>query len=283
MPRAISIHLGVNDPQQCEGQKLQHSEATAWRMAGLAAQAGYQALRVLRGPEAMRQALRRELEAAAGALCAGDILFVSFSGHGALQRNLACGEHGWDEAWCLHDGILLDDELADWWRRFRRGVRILVVAECCYAGGNARDALIPPPFAAWPGTWPGTVMVTRDAPAMKAPCDSERIEASVLLLVACGEKEQARDGLFTQHLLELWGNGAFTGSYVDLLHLLRQRLLPVQNPDLQMIGTPDLPFANGTAFHVDLTPELQASSATEVQREPPPGFGQPWGAQGRGG
>jgi hypothetical protein len=244
-------------------------------MASLAAQAGYQSLRVLRGPEATRQALRDELEAAAEGLREGDILFISFSGHGSQERDGDGDDGGWDECWCLHDGIILDDELADWWRRFEPGVRILVVAEACFGAGGGRDAEGWPRVAKRPAR-----PVYRATLAMRPPGDAEGIRASVLLLAACGEQQHARDGLFTHHLVELWSDGAFAGSYRDLLQLLRQQLLPVQNPELRMHGAEDVGFADETAFHL-----MQQSTAcrpvAQLLREPP-AASRPRGSRMRG-
>jgi hypothetical protein len=146
MPRAQSIHVGVNDPrdrldthEHDTPPVLQHSEETAWRMAEVAGRAGYGSILVLRGSEATCQAVDDVLAAAARSLAGGDTLFVSFSGHGKRVRDLNEDEgFGWDEAWCLHDGILLDDKLAGFWRLFKPEVRIVVVAENCFGGGGMR-------------------------------------------------------------------------------------------------------------------------------------------------
>ena len=50
MARGISIHIGVNRPAALL-PLLTRSEDAAWRMAGLALQAGYQAIHVLRGAD----------------------------------------------------------------------------------------------------------------------------------------------------------------------------------------------------------------------------------------
>lgn len=141
MSRAVSIHIGVNVPQgRLSGHPLRESETLAWRMAGLAERAGYDSLRVLRGPAATRRAVHEALTGAAGALGPGDTVFVSFAGHGLQEPDRDGDEgHGWDEGWCLADGVLVDDKLAGYWRLFDAGVRIVVVAESCYSGGSGRD------------------------------------------------------------------------------------------------------------------------------------------------
>jgi hypothetical protein len=139
MRRAVSIHIGVNEPggQDCKRAVLKHSEDAAWRMAVLASQAGYESLQVLRGRAATRLAVHDALAGAAGQLEAGDNLLVTFSGHGA-QGKVAGVNEPRDESWCLYDADLLDDKLAGYWRLFEPGVRIVVVSESCFSGGMGR-------------------------------------------------------------------------------------------------------------------------------------------------
>lgn len=167
MPRAVSIHIGVNHAHGPHADRpLRSSESIAWSMAVLAGQAGYGSTLVLRGAAATRQAVHAALTGAAGTLGRGDIVFVSFCGHGSQERDLDLDEgHGWDEGWCLADGVLVDDKLAGYWSLFDPGVRILVVSESCYSGGVGREDDKPHASA---GVKPvGSVM--RGAPAVPLP------------------------------------------------------------------------------------------------------------------
>ena len=47
----------------------------------------------------------------------------------------------YDEAWCLSDRPLLDDELAYMWHFFRPDVRIVLALDACHTGTAARLAL----------------------------------------------------------------------------------------------------------------------------------------------
>jgi hypothetical protein len=265
VPRAVSIHIGVNEPQDCLGlPPLKCSEASAFRMAELADQAGFDQLLVLRGSEATHQAVDDALAGASRTLRGGDTLFVSFSGHGTLVRDRDGDERdGWDEAWCLHDGTLLDDKLAGFWRLFEAGVRIVVVAESCFGGGTMRDgdALCAHPPA------PAPARVMRSGPVFRggaepeqgaAPCiadpprNADGIQASILLLAACAENLKAGDGLYTQKLLEVWSGGDFAGSYCKLHAEVSRRVTRArvcQVPQILMLGAPDLAFPLETAFH----------------------------------
>ena len=130
MPRAVSIHIGVDRPHGGH-VPLKSSENNAWRMACLANQAGYESLLVLRGQAATKQAVHDVLTKVSGVLTSGTTLFLSFSGHGCEvpDDHRAPDERSRkDQAWCLADGHLVDDKLAGYWRLFEPGVRILVVS-----------------------------------------------------------------------------------------------------------------------------------------------------------
>lgn len=280
MSAAVSIHIGVNTPRgRMTGHPLKHAESLTWRMAGLAEQAGFGSLLVLRGAAATRRAVHGALTAAAGSMARGDVLLVSFSGHGCLEADLDGDDgHGWDETWCLYDGEILDDQLAGYWRLFEPGVRIVVVADSCHSGGSIRgdDDDEPPGYAVpraarvmrgqgprfrdWGGRpaaaagYPGSCIV---AP----PHVTDGIRASVLLLASAREDQKAQDGLFTRHLLDLWDGGAFGGSFCDLHRLVRDRVMaergPRQEPQILMLGSPDPGFPLERAFHLERRPDAR--------------------------
>jgi hypothetical protein len=271
MTRAVSIHIGVNRPlRHSPGDPLRDSETAAWRMAGIAERAGYDALLVLRGTEATLPAAHDALAGAARGMRAGDILFVSFSGHGTQVRDLAIGpgadpdeRDGWDEAWCLSDGLLVDDKLAGYWRLFDPGVRILVVSESCFAGGmdrignkcagQSRDATggsLPEAAVDRAAAGDAGGAGSKPAPCIVQPRkDSSGIRASLLLLAACGEGQRTHDGVFTQHLLAVWNDGAFHGSYCELYREVAKAC--AQEPRIRMLGAPDPAFPMERAFHLD--------------------------------
>ncbi|HEX2076139.1 MAG TPA: caspase family protein [Longimicrobium sp.] len=279
MPRAVSIHIGVNQPRNPDGYPLlKHSESTAGRMAELAGRAGYHSTLVLRGEAATRRAVHQALAGASQALVRGDTLFVSFSGHGAQVRDRDGDEReGADEAWCLYDGHLLDDKLAGYWRLFERGVRIVVVVESCYSAGSCRAGDLPrmrwmpspaavvavpaaSAAAAMPnlrngrsrGPEPVRGVEATSSCIAEPPRDVYQIRASVLLLAASREDRTAADGLFTRCLLQVWDEG-FTGSYCELYAEVRQRVMaerPTQEPQILMLGAPDPTFPLAPAFRV---------------------------------
>jgi hypothetical protein len=270
------------------GQPLRRSEDFAWRMASLAAQAGYESMLVLRGAEATRRAVHDALTAAAGTMTQGDVLLVSFTGHGCLEADTNREErHGYDATWCLYDGEILDDRLAGYWRLFESGVRIIIVADGCHTGDSARgddddtataspaprrtrgegDAYRDSDFASpAPRRMRGEGDACRDSDdrstsaadhsgsCIAPPDETDGIQASVLLLASAGTDQKAQEGLFTEHLLELWNGGAFTGSFCELYQQVRERVVTARNfrqePQIQMLGSPDPGFPLERAFHL---------------------------------
>jgi hypothetical protein len=76
-----------------------------------------------------------KLDDLANLLKSGDLLVVSYSGHGGQIPDLNGDEaDGLDETWCLYDGQLLDDELYGAWMKFQPGVRILTFSDSCHSG-----------------------------------------------------------------------------------------------------------------------------------------------------
>jgi hypothetical protein len=267
MSRAVSIHIGVNQPQgRHAARPLQYSEASAWRMAELAHQAGFDSILALRGPAATQHALHEALSGAAQTLEAGDLLLMSFSGHGSQVRDSNLDEgYGWDESWCLADEEILDDKLAGYWRLFDAGVRIVVVAESCYGGGMGRgdeEPCVSPavgrPRSVMRNGWTGTRGSRADVAAEATgscigapPADDLGIRASLLLISASTEDQPARDGLFTRYLLDVWNDGTFRGSYCDLYRRVRRHVLAEscgQEPQILMLGAADMDFPLEPAF-----------------------------------
>ena len=70
---------------------------------------------------------------------AGDILLLTYSGHGSqVPDTMAEETDQLDETWVLWDRQLLDDELYDLWCRFAAGVRILLISDSCHSGTVSR-------------------------------------------------------------------------------------------------------------------------------------------------
>jgi hypothetical protein len=275
MERGISIHIGVNHPAGMH-ERLEKSEDSAWKLAELSYQAGYSAIHLLRGAEATREAVGAALAGTAPTLRPGHTLFISFSGHGSRVRDNHGDEpDGCDETWCLHDADLVDDELAEYWRLLAPGVRVVVVADCCFAAGSIRKGHRP---MAWSGAPPYRVPEAyRGGPrrgvkqsvvpldVYSPPAGDDGVGASVLLLAATGERQKAREGVYVRHLLEVWEGGACRDSFRELHRKVRDRVRRDpdtynQDPELLVLGA-DSSFPERVAFHLAL-PVLRGRGRT---------------------
>ena len=138
---ALAIGLNKVDPAHYDGWDgaLAGCEPDAEVMFAIAKQQGLKAEKLLTA-DATHDALLARLERYAEELDSGDLLVVSYSGHGGTlpdengdEQELTPGDL-LDETWVLYDGQLLDDELAAAWSKFKRGVRILLFSDSCHSG-----------------------------------------------------------------------------------------------------------------------------------------------------
>ena len=151
-PKALSLHMGLNgvDPAAYEGWDgpLAACEFDAKDMGAIARGKGMKPTLLLT-KKATRAAFLSHTRAAAKALKAGDLFFLSYSGHGGQVPDTNHDEFDKkDETWCLYDGQLVDDELYFELSRFAAGVRVLVLSDSCHSGTITRERPAPPP-AGW--------------------------------------------------------------------------------------------------------------------------------------
>ena len=277
-PRALSLHLGLNGVSDAAysgwSGPLAACEADANDMAAIAQAKGMKPS-VLLTKQATRAKVLAGLRGAAKSLRAGDLFFLSYSGHGGQVPDVSGDEEDdkQDETWCLYDGQLIDDELYYELSRFAAGVRILVLSDSCHSGTVTREQ---PPDAALqqrPKLMPRAVgmrvyrdhqafydklqldiakAVGKDATdpdsALAQVAVSNRLTALVaqfqpvvLLISGCQDNQTSMDGdhngAFTEQLLKVWNNGAFTGNYALFHARIRAGLPSTQSPNLFTLGT----------------------------------------------
>jgi len=136
MKKGYSLHVGVrttaaehfNDSNHVP---LRGCARDAHTMERIARRHRFGARRILIDAGATFHAVERCVRHAAAMLGEGDTFLWSFSGHGA---RLSVGEpDGYDEGMVLYDYTLLDNHINVLLRRFSAGVRIILVADCCYS------------------------------------------------------------------------------------------------------------------------------------------------------
>jgi hypothetical protein len=123
---ARSLHIGLNsvNPEHYEGWSgpLAACELDANDMRDLAKGRGIKAS-VLLTRDATRTRTLAGIRAAVKALKAGDLFFLSYSGHGGQVDDVSGEDEPdkLDETWCLFDGQLIDDELYFELTKFKKG------------------------------------------------------------------------------------------------------------------------------------------------------------------
>lgn len=139
---ARSIHIGLNnvDPSAYNGWDgaLSGCINDAKDMQAIADSLGYQSM-LLTDSSATADRVIAEIGQTAADLKSGDILFLSYSGHGGQVEDVNGDEDdALDETWVLWDRQLIDDELYALWGRFAAGVRIVLLSDSCHSGTVAR-------------------------------------------------------------------------------------------------------------------------------------------------
>lgn len=278
MAKGNSIHIGLNqvDPSQYNGWdgQLQACEADALDMRDIATARGFSPTLLLT-EEATAQAVTDALNNAAAELEAGDMLLLSYSGHGGQVPDMHGGDEGADakdETWVLYDRMLVDDELYALWAAFKRGVRILVLSDSCHSGTVSRNAM--EALAANPAT---RAMVGEDTPRFRdmprdveaatyrahkalydgiqrehARGDQAKVAASIILISGCQDNQLSQDGdrngLFTQRLREVWNEGGFRGGYRRFHRDISGLMPPWQSPNFFWATSRDEQFERKRPF-----------------------------------
>jgi len=270
MSKGISIHIGLNaiDPAHYGTSGALHGcENDANAMQRIAGALGYQTTLLLtREATAMR--VLSELYHASEELERGDMLFMTYAGHGAQVKDLNGEEpDGLDETWCLYDRMLLDDELYSMWTKFKPGVRIVIVSDSCHSGSVTRELCLDgemvnvyDPDVIYRCLDPITAKETfKKFGYLYSGIKSNisrgaeyEIATTVLLLSGCQDNQLSGDGkdngLFTSRLLEVWNNGKFDGSYKTFFQQISRLMPPVQTPNYSVIGAADENFEKQKPF-----------------------------------
>ena len=252
--RAISLHVGVNslDAKHYAGWKgeLRSCENDARDMGAIARSVGMKP-RVLLTKSATRANVLAAIQEAGKELKAGDLFFLSYSGHGSQVIDVNGDEmEMMDETWCLYDGQVIDDEVDAAIGAFGNGVRVLILADSTPSGS------VPRPFVPDPDP-PPTGQRARIMPPIlstKAYQQNEKFYdalqknlkavklsgSSIIAMHACQHNQAAMEGkengVFTEHLLWLWNQGSYQGNYVRFYEHIVARMPSSQTPLMKTYG-----------------------------------------------
>ena len=262
MTKGISLHIGLNnvDPKVYPGTAiLKGCINDAKCMNTIAKQVGYTETKILTDKDANIEAVISEIKKAASALQEGDIFFISYSGHGTWIKDKNGDESdGQDEAWCLYNGVLIDDYLNYLWSLFKPNTRIIMLSDSCHSGTmlgltNKDDGYESVKFIDNEIT-----QVVYDN--NKQYCDNLpkdkyiNVDCSVKLIAACKDNQTsldgAKNGLFTEKLLKVWNNGSFTGDYNKFYKEIAKLLPEKHKPNYLNIGKQNSCFDKQKPFAI---------------------------------
>jgi hypothetical protein len=239
-----SLHIGVNVTDRTQYpepfEELYACVNDAVALEELARAAGFEPAR-LHDEAATASGVKAALETTAKASSPGDLVFVTYSGHGSQGPDVDYDEpDGADETWVLYDRQLLDDELWQAWSVFPEDTRIFLVSDSCHSGTVARAALqltrevvvlsdrdevagelrsrrMPPKARARDLT--DRKELYEKVKGALPPRDAIDVRASVLLFAACQDTEDAHEkddqGVMTRAFLRAWDDGRFQGTHLE--------------------------------------------------------------------
>lgn len=245
MPKGYALNIGLDivDPAFYNGDDgaLYSPEANAEKMAEIASDKGFGSVKVMRSEKATKSnfvaAMKRYQEELEG----GDLLFLSFAGHGGKILNedveeMDPEEGEFDETWCFYDGEFSDDCIYQLLSDFKEDVRIFIISDSCHSG-----SIIKNPDA-------------KKREEKRERLERKEIKASIVLLSGAQENELAYDGdpngQFTTALLKVWDNGNFVGNFKQFHQDIWYEMEMCQNPNLLMEGKANKAFFEGRPFEI---------------------------------
>lgn len=270
MAKGISLHLGLNkvNPAHYAEWKghLNAAEYDAKDMARLvkAYQPNFET-KILLSPNtegydlATKDIVVSEITTAATRLVPNDLFVLTYSGHGGILPNLNKDpekpDYDYDQTYCLYDELLIDDEMIALWAKFKQGVRILVISDCCHSGSivkifdhsnlnepcfrskNVPDKAINDTYLAHKDYY--------DKILNARSIDPSDIKASLVSISACQDEEYTYDGdynsEFTKCLKDVWNFGRFQGNYLNFHQNITfqiQKIRSKQTPNYITLGKP---------------------------------------------
>jgi len=275
MTTGKSIHIGLNsvDPAHYQDEfgnpwdgALAACEFDAHDMQALAATQGFNT-QLLLTQQATSGNVTTAISQAAQELLPGDILLLTYSGHGGQVPDQNDEEEdALDETWCLYDRQVIDDELYALWAQFKPGVRIFMLSDSCHSGSVARDPALMQimaeqgtrsralPQEVQSATYREHKALYDGLQARNPAGDQVEVEASVILISGCQDNQVSQDGpkngVFTGALLKTWNKGKFKGSIKKFHKSILNKIEFSQSPNYFKVGQSNPMFEGQRPFTI---------------------------------
>ena len=279
MKKGISIHIGLNNVSKKHyGSKvtpLDTCEQDAMDMESISRSQNFKSSFLLLSENATREAVKSSIVLASEELVYGDILLLTYSGHGGFVLDRSGDESDrLDETWCLYNGQLLDDELKQLWTLFAEGVRIFVLSDSCHSGTVSKTSasLLTKEYPMFnkkllsPTVAKEVYMKNQDfyrkLEEEVGSVSDEDVKASVKLFSACQDPQVsytmrfAKNSIFTEKIIEVWNNQNFHGNYADFFEKIKEKVMAldflpsIQTPNFLLTGKESPAFDNAKPFEI---------------------------------
>jgi hypothetical protein len=231
--QALIVGIGRPHADGWDAPALRGVELDCQRVESLLRDRSFSEVVVLQERDATHDIVLRNIKSAARAMAAGDLFVFYYSGHGAQDRRQHGGEEQYDEVLLTNERVIVDDELGEIWPTFLKGVRILMVSDCCSSGTIFRSARPTTRRARSTHFHFGFSQGTRDA----RPVEEYNIDASLIAIGACADDERAKEnqggGVFTSAMMACLPNAT---NYNDLHDQIRIQLQPRQDSQMHVCG-----------------------------------------------
>lgn len=281
MSKGIALLVGVQDVSPAGSGCEESVKMIRQLLDGIG---GY-SISELKVPLATPKAILDGIEQAASFLTEGDMFVFFFAGHGGQKEDINADEKdGQDEMLCALGGNISDDELAARWKKFKPGVRIVMVSDCCHSGTNYYFAPIKiNPDNTLVGINPVNAPIdntpivngnkkvkqVRNAKPINfnnTSLPKDGMQAQLIHFGACSDDQQANadpaGGDFTIALTIIWemNMGNFSG-YKEFYEAIKKELpivlkerhgnnIALQDPQYNEYGPVDAAFRNSRPFSI---------------------------------
>lgn len=182
-----------------------------------------------------------------------DLLVISFSGHGTKILDINFDENdSYDEVLVFYDQMLIDDLVKVQFSRFKEGVNIFFITDCCHSGTISKirpikkAAFNRPPIRGFSSRIGQMIFDSNiEYRIIKQSINEEtiKLKSSVIHFAACQDSETASDGtllmkhgLFTHILLKTWEDGRYLGNYETFFSEIKKQMGSSQNPNVSFEG-----------------------------------------------
>jgi len=149
--------------------------------------------------QAKRSTFIDEVKNAIQSLVPGDVLLIHYSGHGTQVYDKNGDEaDGYDEAICLYDGNVIDDDIGDALTGIPEGAIVVIMLDSCFSGTATRAMNIKHPKK-------NRFMPNPDLPRReKKRIRFQKSEMKWIVFSGCGENQTSADAYI---------NGRYNGAF----------------------------------------------------------------------